>query len=141
MDQSYCKTYIFLVIYINLVLVPNITMYEKAVLTIIGVAAIITTLTVTTERGMFQQALAVHFACQGGSGTIEACPPGQQGAAGTGCLGSGPCNGHSEQAPGFSPKANSGGPPVPHSSECSSSDKDSLCSSKDASPGQEFKTG
>jgi len=116
----------------------NIAMYKKAVLTIIGVAAIITTLTVTTERGMFQQALAVHFACQGGSGTIEACPPGQQGAAGTGCLG---CNGHSEQAPGFSPKANSGGPPVPHSSECSSSDKDSLCSSKDASPGQEFKTG
>jgi hypothetical protein len=41
----------------------NIAMYKKAVLTIIGVAAIITTLTVTTERGMFQQALAVHFAC------------------------------------------------------------------------------
>lgn len=116
-------------------------MQVKMVLTIIGIAAIVTMFTVTTERGINQRALAVHFACQGGSGSIEACPPGQQGAAGTGCLGSGPCNGHSEQAPGFSPKANSGGPPVTHSSECSSSDKDSLCAAKDASPGQEFKTG
>lgn len=113
----------------------------KTVPTVIGMVVIVTALALTTQKGIVQPTLAVHFACQGGSGFIEACPPGQQGAAGTGCLSSGPCNGHSEQAPGFSPKANSGGPPVTHSSECSSSDKDSLCSAKDASAGQEFKTG
>jgi hypothetical protein len=115
---------------------------EKTVLTIIGIAAVITTLTITIERGMVQGALAVHFACQGGSGSIEACPTGHQ-LANPVCT-TNPaitCEGHSEQAPGANPKTNSAGPPVPHSNECSSSDKDSLCSSKDATPGQEFKTG
>jgi hypothetical protein len=116
---------------------------EKTVLTIIGIAAVITTLTITTERGMVQGALAVHFACQGGSGSIEACPTGHQ--LGNPVCTTNPaitCEGHSEQAPGVISKTNTNGPPVPHSNVCSSSNKNPPgCSSKDASPGQEFNTG